>query len=369
MASELHKKPPVSKDFPLAWHKGSGQFYKKYQRRFIYFGSDPSVALRKYLAEKDYYIAGVPVPADESFSVRKLCNHFLHKKERDKDAGTITLQTYTEYTDICKVIAKLWGDRAIKTLRPIDFGDLKHALTTGSPNVLRRKIVIARSVFKFGFTSGLLEQPVRYGDSFALPSKTESRKHRSRVVRPILDAATIATMLEAASPQMKACIYLGINCGFYAKDCSDLRVRHIEGEFISFAREKTGIDRRVWLWPETRAAIAASKAPANDEGRVLLSRTGQPLHRHFGATRSDLIASQWTTLKGKINLKRENSGFKCLRHTYRTVADACGDQPAVGLTMGHTDSSVADNYRHGIADEQLVKVSQFVRNWLFKAAE
>jgi len=45
--------------------------------------------------------------------------------------------------------------------------------------------------------------------------------------------------------------------------------------------------------------------------------------------------------------------------------DACGDQPAVG----HTDGSVADNYRHGIADDRLIKVSQFVRNWLFGAAK
>ena len=54
-----------------------------------------------------------------------------------------------------------------------------------------------------------------------------------------------------------------------------------------------------------------------------------------------------------------------LRHTFRTVADATKDFPAIRLIMGHADSSIDDAYREGIDDARLLAVVEHVHKWLF----
>ena len=58
-------------------------------------------------------------------------------------------------------------------------------------------------------------------------------------------------------------------------------------------------------------------------------------------------------------------GFYGLRHTFRTIADATKDFPAIRLIMGHADGSIDDAYREGIEDSRLKAVADYVRAWLF----
>ena len=53
------------------------------------------------------------------------------------------------------------------------------------------------------------------------------------------------------------------------------------------------------------------------------------------ACQIDAVANRFANLKNRLNYNRESSGFKNFRHTYRTVVDEAGDQPAILLTMGH----------------------------------
>lgn len=371
---ELIPKPKVHADFPLSWHKGACSFTKKFKGKAYYFGPEPQAALEAYLKQKDYLIAGVDPPTENAdISVRDLVNHYLIHREQDRlskktSTNHIGDRTFAEYQDTGRVMVGLWDRRSVTMLRPLDFAELRHKLDSGSPDRLRRRMTNVRSIFKWGRSAGLINSDVKYGNEFDLADKSQLRKAKANRREPIFDAETINTALEAAWPAMKAFILLGINCGFYSKDINDLRNSYVDGEFIQFAREKTGIDRRCWLWPETREAIAAARAPENEEDRMFLSKRGKPLHVPHGLNRTDLIASNWTDLKKQIKLKRANAGFKCFRHTFRTEADGAKDPEAVRMVMGHTDGSVGEFYRHRFDDERLIAVAQYVRHWLFGTA-
>ena len=371
---ELIPKPKVHNDFPLSWHKGACSFTKKFQGKAYYFGPDPQKALEAYLKQKDYLIAGVEPPTENAdITVRDLVNHYLAHREQDRESkktstNHISDRTFAEYKDTGSVMVELWDRRNVAMLRPLDFAELRHKLDSGSPDRLRRRMTNVRSIFKWGRSVDLLSADAKYGNEFNLADKSQLRKAKANRTEPIFDAATINMALEAAWPAMKTFILLGLNCGFYSKDINDLRNSYVDGEFLQFAREKTGIDRRCWLWPETREAIAATQAPENAENYMFLSKRGQPLHVSHGLSRTDLIATNWTRLKKQIGLKRDNSGFKCFRHTFRTEADGAKDPEAVRMVMGHTDGSVGEFYRHRFDDERLIAVAQHVRHWLFGTA-
>ncbi len=267
---------------------------KKFRGKQHYFGADPGEALARYLKEKDYLIAGVEVPKEhDHISVRDLVNLYLENREQDRSSARtstnhITERTFAEYKDTGSVMVQLWNHRSVSMLTPMDFAKLRHRLDSGSADRLRRRMTNVRSILKWGRLNGFLKADVNYGSEFDLADKSQLRKAKANQEKPIFDAVTIRKALDAAWPSIKAFILLGINCGFYSKDISDLKNSYIDGEFITFPREKTGIDRRCWLWPETRAAIEAAKPPDNPEDRVFLSKRGKALHVAHGLNRTDL---------------------------------------------------------------------------------
>jgi integrase len=84
-------------------------------------------------------------------------------------------------------------------------------------------------------------------------------------------------------------------------------------------------------------------------------------------TNFDAIAEEFAKLLTELKLKRRGLSFYALRHTFRTIADATRDFPAIDRIMGHTDNSMADRYRERIDDERLEGVVNHVRSWVFPA--
>ena len=95
-------------------------------------------------------------------------------------------------------------------------------------------------MFKHGRKSDLIPP------EFRKPSKKVMRKHRAGNGKRLFEAAEVRTLLDKASPQLKAMILLGINAGFGNADCAALpqSALDLDREWLAFPRPKTGIDRR-----------------------------------------------------------------------------------------------------------------------------
>ena len=75
----------------------------------------------------------------------------------------------------------------------------------------------------------------------------------------------------------------------------------------------------------------------------------------------DLIGGEFRQLVLKCGVTGTGKSFYSLRRTFRTIADAAGDQPAAVFIMGHADSDddMSATYRQGIDDKRLKAVSQY----------
>jgi len=166
-------------------------------------------------------------------------------------------------------------------------------------------------------------------------------------------------------------ILLGINCGFGNADCAALPISavNLDAGLIDFPRPKTGIPRRVVLWPETVAALheVLTKRPEPKKpehaGLVFVTKYGGS----WGKDSSDNpVAKETAKFLRALHVNgRKGLGLYTLRHTFRTVADESKDQPAVDFIMGHEVPHMSAVYRETISDERIKAVTDHVRAWLF----
>ena len=393
----------LSPDFPLFPLGDPDQperlrWCKKVRKKLEYFGkveTDPKGqrAIEEWLRVKDALIAGRPRPSSDSDGVtlKELCNKFLASKRINVTLGKLSPRTFVEYSRTTNLLIESFGkDRPVHTLAPSDFEKLyatlagKHGIIT-----LGKEVCMVRTVFKYALGNDLIEKAVTFGTEFVTPTKGDKRRHRARHKQAngakMFQAADVRTMLAVAGPQLRAMIYLGLNCGLGNSDCATLPVSALdfEGGWLDFPRPKTGVERRVPLWPETVKAIQASLATrrqpkdANDAGLVFLTRQGRPWVRYkltetkdesgkvsINGIADDGIAKTTAKFLTKLGLKRPGLSFYALRHTFETVAGATADQVAVDAIMGHVDSTMAAEYREHIDDARLVAVVNHVRKWL-----
>ena len=80
---------------------------------------------------------------------------------------------------------------------------------------------------------------------------------RPKHSKPIFTPEQIRKLLENATPNMKAMIWLGLNCGFGCTDCGELLWEHLDLKKarVNFSRTKTHVGRNLPLWRETISAI------------------------------------------------------------------------------------------------------------------
>lgn len=379
-------------DFPLYPH-AVGKWCKTIRGKTYYFGTwgDPEGALAEYLAVKDDLHAGRTPKGKAGPDVRDVCNSFMVAKRVAMDAGQLSPRSFTGYDATCRcVLAELGAGRSVADLGPADFQKLyqklsgKHGIST-----LGREVTIVRGIFKHAFEADLIDRPVKFGPIFKVPSKAVVRKHKAKSEqtngKKLFDAGAIRMLIDKADPQLKAMILLGINAGFGNTDCGNLpqSALDLRNGWINYPRPKTGIDRRVPLWPETvealKAAIAARpkhRDPA-DANMTFLTIFGQRWTRFevvevkqhgkktIKAKSDDEVCKRFGKLTREQGLHRKGVGFYGLRHSFETVAGGCKDQVAVDGIMGHADPSMAAVYRHGIEDDRLRAVVDHVHGWLF----
>lgn len=365
------KKPYVG--FPLTPH-GNGQWCKRIRGELHYFGpwGDWKAALAKYHEQKDDLHAGRKprVKSEDGLTLGALCNRFLTAKALVRDAGGMTTRTWNEYkTTLAWLVECLGTGRFVADLAADDFEELYGRLTKSlGVRTVSNEIQRVRTVFKFAFENGLIPAPVRFGTTFRKPTKTQLRKHRAKKPVQLFEPHEIHALLAVAATPMKAMILLGINCGFGNSDCGNLPQTALDCDagWVTFPRPKTGIERRCPLWDETVAALRAALAErpsaqdAAHAGLVFITQKGLPWASEKPGSP---VGQAFTKLVRKAKVKA-GRGFYALRHSFRTVADASLDQPAIDRIMGHETSGISTAYRERIGDARLVAVANVVHAWL-----
>lgn len=384
-----HVKPPKPyPGFPLTAN-GNGSWSKKINGRVFYFGPwhDWQGALNRYLEEKDDRYAGRK-PRSRSqeggLTVKDLCNRFLTSKTRKLERGELKQRSWNDYHEICQaILTHFRAERLVSDLDAEDFGQYgaKLASKGRGPVTINNLIIRSIAVFNFAEKQKLIESKIHFGEDFKRISKATLRRERERLrlVRgpKMLAASEIQAMLKATRVNLRAMILLGINCAFNNADCGTvpLKALDLNGGWINFARNKTGILRRCPLWPETikalQEAIAERPEPkdAANAGLVFITSAGERWHRD---SKMNTLTGEIARLLIKLGIKRKGVGFGALRHSFQTIGEECGDFIAVKSIMGHVPpvSDMSANYRENIKDERLRRVVDHIHGWLWpKASE
>ena len=365
------------KDFPLFPH-ATGRWAKKVLGKFAYFGKvadDPrgEAALLLWLEQRDDLLAGrTPRSKVSGPTVRDLVNHFLTSKKRSLESGEISSRTFADYHATGERVIKAMGkDRLTSDLAAQDFEKYRSQLAKKwGPTCIGNEVGRVRTLFKYGFESDLLERPAKFGPAFKKPSRRVMRIARAEKGPRLFEAEQLRQVLDEASPQIKAMLLLGINCGLGNADCGHLQHRHLDLQrgWLNYPRPKTGIERRCPLWPETIKALQEAtdkrRKPKNldHSNLVFITVHGKPWSK---ASSDNPVSKEIGTLLKELKLHRPGLNFYALRHTFETIAGEARDQVAVDHIMGHARDDMASVYRERISDERLKAVSEHVRAWLW----
>ncbi len=363
--------------FPLFPH-ATRRWAKKIRGRLHYFGpwADPDAALQKYLYQRDALHAGrTPRTSPKGLTVRELVNRFMTSKKVLLGNAEIVQRTFDDYYVVCRRVVGVFGpDRLVVDLAAEDFAQLRAAFAkTRGPVSLTNDITRARSVFKFGFDEGLIDRPIRYGQSFKRPSRRIIRQARNANGGRMFEPVEIRALLDKATPQMRTMILLAANCAFGNHDCGSVPISAVDLDraWISFPRPKTATPRRAPLWPETAQALrewlAVNPKPLDDVAAKLVFRTAKGAS--WAKSKADNpVAKEFAKLQREAGTYRKGRGFYSIRHVFQTVGDDAGDPLAVRFIMGYTPAAadMSAIYRERISDTRLKAVTDHVRRWLFE---
>ncbi len=368
-------------DFPLYAHNAR-QWAKRIRGQVHYFGPwlDPEVALARYLKQKDDLYAGRKPSNGKGLTLGKLVEQFKASKQRAVDNGELSPRTSHDYERACDKIKEVFGEsRLVATLSPSDFAELRAAFAkTHGLVALGKDITETRVVFKYAFDNKLIDRPLAFGTEFKKPGKKSLRKLRNDQRREngirMFQADEIRRVIAKAGIQLRAMVYLGINCGLGNNDCAMLPLSALADGWLNYPRPKTETNRRCPLWPETaealREALAARPTPKDPahKDRFFITRyrtTWEPK-----SISDNPVSKEMRKVLGDLKIHRLGLGFYALRHTFQTIGEKTRDDDAVRYIMGHAeaaDDMGAVYSEEAPEDARLRAVTDYVRAWLFPA--
>ncbi len=403
--------------YPLFPH-ASGRWAKKIRQKIHFFGrwgntvageiipmddveASASMALAEFNRQWPYLSEGrlAPTVAVDGCTIRDLCNSLLTDKTSKVETGELTQYSFNEYHKTAGDIVEFFGrDRLVDDLRPDDFQAFRQSLGKGCGVVtLKSKINRARVLFKFASDRRLIDRPVDYGGAFDRPSVKVLRQARHAAGERLFERDQLLKILDVlagkpvpvegrdnpvrlpASAAMRAMVLLALNAGFGNTDIATLprSAVNLDTGWIVYPRPKTGIYRRVPLWPETiqtlRKAIVERPNHKDEADADLCFITNQgtrfvrlqPSGTEGRFVTINSLSRRFESILEKLNITgRRGVNFYTLRHVFETQAGESRDQVAVDAIMGHADQSMAATYRERISDDRLRAVVEHVRTWL-----
>ena len=357
IVSNSKKRKTRSDKFPLTLHP-TGQFCKKIKGKLYYFGTNKQEALKRYLEEAVFLYSGKDQRrnvTNGNVSIKTLCNLYLDHQNSRVEAGELTIRHYADQVKSLRKFVRFFGQHCpVNTITALDLQNYKRKLqkSYNSTNRINLHIAIMKSMFHWAKKNEVLE---------VIPNiDAVSKVKVIRKKQATFSVKQIRNLLRDSEPQMKAMIWLGLNCGFGNTDCSQLLWKNIDFKKsrVHYPRGKTGINRDLVLWPETVKAIKA--LPRTNE-RVFNTPTGKPLVRmietidkadNIKYTNNDSVGKEFSKLIKKLDIKIEKGvGFYSLRRTSATLTARSGDPFAVQRLLGHADLKMATTYVQDVSEQ------------------
>jgi len=334
-----------------------------------------TVALERWLSEKDYRLAGREPPTEPGgLTVGVLCNRYLAARDLDVASGELSRSAFECYTRTARRLIATFGRHLqVEDLGPENFRTLRAELAREyAPTTLTAEIARVKAIFRWAVEDELVDR-VTFGRAFKAPPKRVLLVARNVAPPKMLEPAELRRVIDEAPPVCRAYVLLGVNAAYGPHDVATLPrdALDLDGAWVSHARRKTGVARRCPLWPETVDAIRETfrlqpKPRAAEYAHLaFISPMGRACHND---KRNTTIGMWFRTHLEDLGLYRPRLGFYVLRRIFRTVADETHDWPAVNLIMGHTDPTMGGVYRQRISDDRLKAVVEHVRRWVFGQA-
>lgn len=357
MAKPNSKRKTRSDKFPLTLHP-TGQFCKKIRGKLYYFGTNKKAALKRYIEQAAYLHAGKgtkPNSSNNNLSLKIVCNLYLDYQESRATIAEITRSYVYDQTRLLRDFVRYIGpNRIISSISTIDLQNYRKKLvkTGKAADTINNRITAIKAMYNWALNNEVI-------------SSTPNLKAIKKVViskaeKPTFSIAQIQQLLQKACIQMKAMIWLGLNCGFGCTDCAELKWENfdLKKARVCFPRGKTGIGRNLPLWPETIEAL--NNVPKSGE-LVFYTSKGNSWVRTIQSTdnngrekytKENAISKKFSKLLKKANVKTEKGvGFYTLRRTAATLAARSGDPFAVQRLLGHADLKMATTYVQDISEQ------------------
>jgi len=356
MAKSSSKRKTRSDKFPLTLHP-TGQYCKKIKGKLYYFGTDKKTALERYLEQAAYLYTGrgTKPKLTSSLSLKALCNLYLNHQESRADVGEIKSRQVYDQTLLLRDFVKYIGpNRIVSAISTIDLQNYRRKLIKNrkAPNTINNRIAAFKAMYNWALDNEIINN---------IPNLKAIKKiTKSKAEKPIFAGIQIRKILAFAKPQMKAMVWLGLNCGFGCTDCAELLWEHLDLETgrVNFARTKTGVCRHLPLWKET---IYALKQLPRINKRVFNTRQNHKVVRVVERTerdgaakvvKCDNVSREFAGLIKRTGIKTEKGvGFYTLRRTAATLAARSGDPFAVQRLLGHADLKMATTYVQDISEQ------------------
>ena len=356
MAKSNSKRKTRSDKFPLTLHK-TNQYCKKIRGKIYYFGKDKQLALERYLEQAVYLHTGrgANPKSKSNFTIKTLCNLYLDHQESRATIGEIKFRHLNDQTLILRNFVKFIGsNRLISEISTINLQNYRQKLirSAKTPNTINNHISTIKAMYNWALDNEIIDNSPRLKAVKKIKSQKEDK--------PTFTMWQIQQLLANASIQMKAMIWLGLNCGFGCTDCAELKWKNLDlkNGRVNFPRGKTGIGRNLPLWSET--VMALKEVPKQGE-LVFYTWRGNPWVRTIRAvekdvtekyTKDDSVSKEFAKLIKKAGIRTEKGvGFYTLRRTAATLAAASGDPFAVQKLLGHADVKMASTYVQNISEQ------------------
>ncbi len=365
----MSKRKTRSDKFPLTLHP-TGQYCKKINGKLYYFGSDKNHALEKYLSQASYLHGNkeqTQKKSDCEMTLKHLCDLYLQYQHLKVLANALTARHHNEQiASLKKFMSFLGQTRKIDEISTLGLQSYRRKLQQAYSTAHRMNlhISIMKAMFHWAKKNDVLD---------SIPNI--DAVSRGKIVykqRLVFISEDIRQLLDVADVQMRAMIWLGLNCGFGCTDCAELKWSNLDfvNARVKLARKKTGIARDLPLWPET---IEALEKVLKKGKFVFYTSRGNPFVRtilkidgngNSKYSTQNSITRKFSRLIKKAGLKvPKGTGFYTLRRTAATIAARSGDPFAVQRLLGHADLQMATRYVQDVS-KQTDRVIKNSRNYV-----